>query len=88
MPGLNSQAPCDGCLVPVPALRGGEIAIGQALLENGLGHLAVQRQAFRLAVFLVPAQVQPAQTLENRLQRGFGITLHVGVVHAQNQVPP
>jgi len=42
---------------------GREIAIGQAFLEDGIGHLGVQRQAFRLPVFFIPTETEPAQAL-------------------------
>ncbi len=65
-------------------LRGSEIAIGQAFAENGVGQLAVQGEAFRLAILLIPTQVEPAEAIEDRLQRRFGIAFHVGIVDAQN----
>src|SRR6185437_11939369 len=61
-----------------------EIAVRQPLLKDRFRHLAMQAHPLRLLVFLVPAQPQPAQALENRVERSFGVALHVGVVHAQH----
>jgi len=43
----------------------GEIAVGQALLEDGFGHLTVQGQAIGLPVLLIPAEIEPSQALED-----------------------
>ena len=61
-----------------------EIAIRQALRENRLGGLAVQGEALGLLVLLVPAEIEPAQAVENGIERGFGVALHVGIVDAQD----
>ena len=66
---------------------GREIAVRHALCEDGLGHGAVQRQTFGLPVLLVPAEIEPAQTFENRIERGFGVALDIGIVDAQDHRP-
>ena len=67
-----------------PACGRREVAIGQALLEDRLGRLPMQRQALGLAVLFVPAEIQPAQPFEDGIERGFGVALDVGVVDAQD----
>ena len=62
----------------------GEIAIRQALLENGFGHLPVEGQALGLLVQLIPAQVEPAQPFEDGVQRRLGVALDIGIVDAQD----
>ena len=65
-------------------VRGGEVAIGKALGEDGFGACAVQGQAFGLLVFFVPVEAQPAQAFEDGLHAGVGVALDVGVVEAQH----
>ena len=48
-----------------PRVRGGEVAIGEALREDRLGHLAVQGQALGLLVLFVPGETEPAQAVED-----------------------
>ncbi len=84
MPALKSQVRGAGPFGLGGAGRRGEIAIGQALLKNRLGHLAVQRQALGLAVLLVPAEIEPAQAVEDGVERGLGVALDVGIVDAQD----
>ena len=61
-----------------------KVAIRQALLENSLSDLAMERETLRLFVFLVPAQIEPAQTFENRIDGSVGIALDVGIVESQD----
>ena len=68
----------------VAGLGGREIAIGQALVEDGFGDFAVQGEALGLAVLLVPAEIEPAEAVEDGIERGFGVALDVGVVDAQD----
>ena len=68
----------------VLGVRGREIAIGQSLGEDGVRHVAVQRQPFGLAVLLIPAQPEPLQTFEDGVERSLGVALDVGVVDAQD----
>ncbi len=44
----------------------------------------MQGQAFGLLVFLVPAEVEPAQTLEDGVDGGFGVALDIGVIESQD----
>jgi hypothetical protein len=44
----------------------------------------MQRKAFGLAVLLIPAEAQPVEAFEDRLQRRLGIALEIRVVDAQN----
>ena len=65
-------------------LRRREIAVGEPLAEDRVGHLPVQGQPLGLPVLLIPAQIEPAEPFENRLQRRFAVAFHVGIVDAQN----
>ena len=44
----------------------------------------MQSQAFGLLVFLVPPQIEPAQTFEDGVDGGVGVALDVGVIQAQD----
>ena len=44
----------------------------------------MQREPLGLPVLLVPAEIQPAQPLEDGIERGFGVALDVGIVDAQD----
>lgn len=66
----------------------GEVAIRQSLLKNGLGDLAVQCQALGLFVFFIPTKIEPAQTLEDRVNRCVGIALDVGVIQPEDHGSP
>ena len=68
----------------VAGVGGREIAVSQAFLENRFGHLAVQGPAFGLLVLFVPAEPQPLEALENRVDRGIGVALDVGIVEPQD----
>jgi hypothetical protein len=63
---------------------GGEVAVGQVFLKDGVGDLAVQGQALRLLILFVPAEIEPAQAIENRIDAGVGIALDVGIVEAED----
>ncbi len=67
-----------------PRMRGREIAIRQAFLQDCLRHLTVQREAFRLPVLFVPTQTEPVEAVEDGIERGLGVALDIGVVDAQN----
>ena len=67
-----------------PSVGGGKVAVGQAFLKDGIGDLAVQREALGLLVFLVPAEIEPAQAIENGVDAGFGVALDIGVVEAED----
>ena len=83
-PGIEQPRPLRARLLAVAGVRRREIAVGEAFLKDRLGHLPVQRSAFGLLVFLVPAQAQPLQSFENGVHRGIGIALHIGIVEPQN----
>jgi len=68
-------------------LRRREIAIGEALIEDGLGSGAMEIDALRLLVLLVPPKIQPPQALEDGIEGGLGVALHVRVVDAQDHGP-
>ncbi len=65
-------------------MRRGEVAIGEALGEDGFGLLAVQGEALGLLVLFVPVETQPAQSFEDGLDAGVGVALDIGVVEAQH----
>ena len=65
-------------------MSGGKIAVRQAFLQDRLGDLAMQTQALGLLVLFVPPEVQPAQPLENGVNRSVGIALDIGVIETQN----
>jgi hypothetical protein len=44
----------------------------------------MQIEALGLAILLVPSQIEPAQALEDGIERGLGVALDVGVVDAQD----
>ncbi len=81
---MKSQAPCAEDCFAIGRVGGGEVAIGEALGEDGFGLLAVQGQAFGLLVLFVPGETQPAQSLEDGLDAGLGVALDIGVVEAQH----
>ncbi len=64
--------------------RGREIAIRHAFVENGLRDCLMDSQPFGLAILLVPSEIQPAQPIENGIERGLRVALDVGVVNAQD----
>ena len=64
-----------------------EIAIGQTLGEDGFGHLAVQRQAFGLAVLLIPGEIEPAEAVEDGILGLLRVAPGVCVVDAQDHGP-
>ena len=67
-----------------PSVGGGEVAVSQAFLEDGVGDLAMQSEAFGLLVFLVPAEAEPAQTVEDGVYGGVGVALDVGIIEPQH----
>src|SRR5580658_7905356 len=68
----------------VAGVGGGEVAVSQALLKDGVGNLAVQGQPFGLLVLFVPTEVEPAQTFEDGVHGGIGVALDIGVVKSQD----
>jgi len=61
-----------------------KVSIGETFLENSLGDLAMKREALRLFVLFIPAEIEPAQTIENGMDTRFGIALDVGIVEAED----
>ena len=68
----------------VARVGGGEVAVSQAFLEDGIGDLAMQSEAFRLLVFLVPTEIEPAQTVEDGVDGGIGVALDIGIIEPQD----
>ena len=48
------------------------------------GHVAVESATLGLFVLFVPAQAQPLEALEDRVHRGIGVALDVGVIEPKN----
>ena len=65
-------------------MGGGEVAIGEAHFEHGLGSLTMEVEALGLFVFLVPVEAQPAEAFKDGLDAQVGVALDVGVVEAQD----
>src|ERR1019366_5943425 len=65
-------------------LRGREVAVRQSLVEDRLRRFPMHRQALGLAILLVPSEIQPAQTIEDGIERSLRIALDVGIVDAQD----
>ena len=82
--GIAEPGALRGGLLRRRRVRGGEVAIGKAFGEDGMGRGAVQGKAFGLLVLFVPGQTQPAQSLEDGLDAGLGVALDIGVVQAQH----
>ena len=45
----------------VTGVSGRKVAVGKVFLEDGVGDLAMKRQALGLFVFFIPAQIEPSQ---------------------------
>ena len=82
-PGLTGAG-----LFAVPSVGGCEVAVSQALLEDRVCDLAMQGHAFGLLVFLVPSEVEPAQTVEDGIDGGVGVALDIGVIEPQDHGSP
>src|ERR1017187_1280091 len=67
-----------------PGLGGREVAIRHPLLEDGLRGFPMHRRALGLAILLVPSKIEPAQPIENGIERRLRIALDVGIVDAQD----
>jgi hypothetical protein len=65
-------------------MSGGEVAVCQAFLKDGVGYLAMQTQALGLPVLFVPPEIEPAQPLENGVHGSVGIALDIGVIEAED----
>ena len=71
-------------LLAFASVGGCEVAVSQALLKDRVGDLAMHGQAFGLLVFLVPSEVEPAQTFEDGVDGGVGVALDIGVIEPQD----
>jgi hypothetical protein len=83
MPGLNSQ-----CLRRAPIRRrlaaGVKSRYASPFAEDRFGGLLMHGQALGLAILLVPSKIQPAQPVEDGIERSLRIALDVGIVDAQD----
>ena len=57
------------------------------LLEDVLGHLPVQIQAVGLPVLFIPAQIQPLEPIEDRIERRLRVAVDIRVVDRRIIVP-
>ena len=86
-PGLNSHVPCAPDFSVSPAAAGVKSRYARPFSKIASASCAVQREAVRLLVLLVPAEVEPAQPFEDGIERGLGVALDVGIVDAQDHGP-
>src|ERR1700722_4384053 len=68
----------------VAGMSRSEVAIGESFLKDGVGDLAMEAETLRLLVFLIPTEIEPAQTFKNRVDRGVRIALDIRVIEAEN----
>ena len=68
----------------IAALGEGEIAVGQAFFEDGLGHVAMQGEAVGLFVLFVPTEIEPAEAFEDGIEGRVGVAADVGIVDAED----
>ena len=68
----------------IARVRRGKVAVGQTFLKDGVGDLAVEREALGLLVLFVPAEIKPAQAIENLIYARLGVALDVGIVEAED----
>ena len=47
----------------------------------------MQIEPVRLPVEFIPPQIEPAQALENRIERGLRVAIDIRIVNAQNHRP-
>ena len=69
-------------------MGGSEVAIGEALIEDGLAQLLMQGEALGLAIVLVPSEIEPGEAVEDGVERCLGVALDVGIVDAQDHGAP
>jgi hypothetical protein len=78
-------------------LRPGVVAIGEALLQKRHHRGLIAISPLRLIVRLmrtadprpfVPVQPDPAKAVQDRLQGGVDVPLHVGIIDPQDELPP
>ena len=78
-------------LLGVTGVRGREVTISVALIEDSLCDATMKIEPLGLLVFFVPVETEPAQAFEDGVDRRFGIALNVGVVEAEDHgaaIPP
>ncbi len=44
----------------------------------------MQLRTIRLAILFIPAQIEPLQAVEDRIERGLGVAVDIGVIDAQD----
>ncbi len=69
------------------ALSRREVPVGGAFPGDDFGRFPVQLQALRLAILLVPAELEPVQPVEDGIERSLRIPANVGVVDPQDHRP-
>src|SRR5207244_652196 len=75
------------CAQRVELLLRHVVVVGVAGGDELLGDLPVARQALHLEErALVPVEAEPAHALEDRVHRGFGRALEVGILDAQDEL--
>jgi len=83
-PGIKEPGLISAGSFTVSGVGGSKVAVRQTLLKDGAGNLAMERQPFRLLIFLVPSEIKPAQTLKDGANRGVGVALDVGIIEAED----
>jgi hypothetical protein len=61
-----------------------EVAVRQPLFEDRLSRGLVHRQPLGLAILFVPTQIEPAQPVEDGIERRLRVAFDVGIVDAQD----
>ena len=64
-----------------------EIAVCQAFRQQFVGQFAMQIEALRLAVELIPTQGQPVEAVEDGIERRLRVAVDIGIVDAQHHGP-
>ena len=82
--GIEEPGHSNAGFLAVTRVSRSKVAVGEPLLENGLGDLPVQSQPLGLLVFLVPVEAKPAQAIEDRVDAGLGVPLDVRIVEPEH----
>src|SRR5271167_2628334 len=77
-PGIEQPRSLGSGAFAVASVGGSEVPIGEPFLKNGFRRFTMQRDALGLLIFFVPAQAEPLQPLENRIDRRVRVSLDVG----------
>src|SRR5262245_43756190 len=72
---------------PFARARRRKIPIGKSLVEDRLRRRPMKPEPLRLLILLIPAEVEPPKSFEDRIERSFGIAFDIGIVDAQNHGP-